>query len=96
MLNEILPYAIVFGNTEKFANALKKLGIEPPQPSWYVSSHAFNALIFSSNMNHFSNSLTSAIAAQPAKNSFASSGSGFSSGGGFSGGGFGGGGGGSW
>lgn len=96
MLNEILPYAIVFGNTEKFANALKKLGIEPQQPSWYVSNHAFNAMLFSSHMNHFSNSLTSAIAAQPTKNSFASSGSGFSSGGGFSGGGFGGGGGGSW
>ncbi len=96
MFNEILPYAIVFGNTEKFANALKKLGLEPPQPSWYISNHAFNAMIFSSHMNHFSNSLTSAIASQPTKNSFASSGSGFSKGGGFSGGGFGGGGGGSW
>ncbi|QQG40894.1 MAG: DUF2207 domain-containing protein [Candidatus Levyibacteriota bacterium] len=96
MFNEILPYAIVFGNTEKFANALKKLGIELPQPNWYISNHAFNAMLFTSNMNHFSNSLTSAIAAQPTKNSFASSGSGFSSGGGFSGGGFGGGGGGSW
>lgn len=96
MFNEILPYAIVFGNTEKFAQVFKKLGIEPPQPSWYVSNHAFNAMLFSSHMNHFSNSMTSAIAAQPTKNSFASSGSGFSSGGGFSGGGFGGGGGGSW
>lgn len=96
MFNEILPYAIVFGNAEKFAQAFKKLGIEPPQPDWYVSNHAFNAMLFTSNMSHFSNSFTSAIAAQPTKNSFASSGSGFSSGGGFSGGGFGGGGGGSW
>lgn len=96
MFNEILPYAIVFGNAEKFADAFKKLGIEPPQPDWYISNHAFNAMLFTSNMHHFSNSMTSAIAAQPTKNSFASSGSGFSSGGGFSGGGFGGGGGGSW
>ncbi len=96
IFNEILPYAIVFGNTEKFAQAFKNLGIELPQPTWYMSSQPFNLILFGTTMNHFSNSLTSAIAAQPTKNSFVSSGSGFSSGGGFSGGGFGGGGGGSW
>lgn len=94
LFNELLPYAIVFGITEKFAQAFKDLGITPPKPSWYISSRPFNPIMFGSSMNSFTNSLTSSIAAQPTRNSFASSGSGFS--GGFSGGGFGGGGGGSW
>lgn len=89
LFNEVLPYAIVFGLTEKFAQAFKSLGLEPPQPTWYVGTGLFNASSFSSNINSFSSSLSSAIAATP-------KGSGFSSGGGFSGGGFGGGGGGSW
>lgn len=96
LFNELLPYAIVFGITEKFAQAFKNLGINPPQPQWYTSNHPFNPIIFSSNINNFSYSLTSAIASQPSRShSFASSHSGFSSRG-SSGGGFGGGGGGSW
>ena len=88
MFNEILPYAIVFGLTEKFAKALKDMGIEPSQPSWYSGTGPFNAAVFGSSINSFSSSFSSAIASSP-------SGSGFSGGGG-SGGGFGGGGGGSW
>lgn len=88
LFNEILPYAIVFGLTEKFARAMKDLGITPPQPSWYIGTHPFNATVFASDINTFSQSLSTAIASTPS-----SSGSG---GGGFSGGGFGGGGGGSW
>ncbi len=94
--NELLPYAIVFGITEKFAQAFKDLGLNPSQPSWYISNRPFNLILFSSSINNFSSSLTSAIASQPSsKHSFVSSGSGFSSRG-SSGGGFGGGGGGSW
>lgn len=89
LFNEILPYAIIFGLTEKFINAFKELGIEPQTPAWYIGTSAFNVQAFSSDINSFSSSLSSAIAATPG-------GSGFSSGGGFSGGGFGGGGGGSW
>lgn len=94
IFNEILPYAIVFGSTEKFAKAFSNLGIKPSQPTWYTSSQPFNVMVFSSSINNFSGSFTSAIASQPTKNSFVSVGSGFS--GGSSGGGFGGGGGGSW
>lgn len=95
LFNELLPFAIVFGNTEKFAQAFKDLGVKPAQPSWYISNRPFNLILFSSSINSFSSSLTSAIASQPSRNhSFVSSGSGFS--GGSSGGGFGGGGGGSW
>ena len=87
LFNEVLPYAIVFGVTEKFAKAFKDMGIEPQQPSWYTGSRPFNTALFGASMANFSNSVGSAMAAAPG-------GSGFSGGG--SGGGFGGGGGGSW
>lgn len=87
MFNEILPYAIVFGVTEKFAKAFADMGLKSPQPNWYTGSQPFNAAVFGSSISSFSNSLSSAMAAAPG-------GSGFSGGG--SGGGFGGGGGGSW
>lgn len=85
---DVLPYAIVFGVTKKLANAMAEMGVEPPRPNWYYGVGAFNLAAFSSGIDSFSQSLSSAIASSP-------SGSG-SGGGGFSGGGFGGGGGGSW
>lgn len=89
MFNEVLPYAIVFGLTEKLASAMNELGIKPTTPNWYYGPIPFTPSSFNSQMNTFSNSLSSAMASVPGK-------SGFSSSGGFSGGGFGGGGGGSW
>lgn len=89
MFNEILPYTIIFGVTEKFAKVFKDLGIEPPQPTWYHGAGRFNAIAFGSHVSTFSQSFSSSIQSSPKS-------SGFSSGGGFSGGGFGGGGGGSW
>lgn len=86
LFNEVLPYAIVFGATEKLAKAFKDMEIQPDQPNWYHGQGVFNAAVFGSSMNNFSNSFSSAIASSP-------SGSG---GGGFSGGGGGGGGGGGW
>ncbi len=88
LFNEVLPYAIAFGLTEKFAKAFEKMGLETEQPGWYSSPNAFNVIAFSSAMNSFSTTVQSSMASAPS-----SSGSG---GGGFSGGGFGGGGGGSW
>ncbi len=88
LFNEVLPYAIMFGVVEKFANAAKEMGLKPSNNSWYTGSHYFNPVLFSSNITNFSNSFSSTSASRPS-----SSGSG---GGGFSGGGFGGGGGGSW
>ena len=84
----VLPYAIMFGVTDKLAKAFAEMGIKPAPPSWYRGAAAFNAAEFSSSMNTFSSSLSSAMASRP-------SGSG-SGGGGSGGGGFGGGGGGSW
>lgn len=88
MFNEVLPYAIVFGLTEKFANQMKEIGVQPSTTGWYSGIHGFHAGTFGSNMNDFSSSMSSAMASAP------SSSGGFS--GGSSGGGFGGGGGGSW
>lgn len=86
MINEVLPYTIVFGMSEKFAKAMKNIGLEKQMGiGWYYGG---NFSSFSSNINTFSSSLSSAISSAPT-----SSGSG---GGGSSGGGFGGGGGGSW
>lgn len=88
MFNEILPYAIIFGLTEKFAQAMHDMGIKPDTTGWYYGTSHFNVATFGSNINAFSSSLSSSIASTPSR-----SGSG---GGGSSGGGFGGGGGGSW
>ncbi len=89
LFNEVLPYAIVFGLTGKFAQAMKDMGLQPTNPGWYTGTRPFNTAYFGSSMSDFSTSMSSAIASTP------SSSGGFSSGG-SSGGGFGGGGGGSW
>jgi len=83
-----LPYAIVFGVTEKFAKAMADMGLKPTNPVWYHGVQPFHPTVFASEINSFSKSLSMAITSVPG-----GSGSG---GGGFSGGGFGGGGGGSW
>lgn len=88
LFNEVLPYAIAFGLTKKFAQAFEKMGLKPEQPSWYHSSTAFQAVTFGEALNSFSTTVSNSIASSPS-----SSGSG---GGGSAGGGFGGGGGGSW
>jgi uncharacterized membrane protein YgcG len=91
IFQEYLPYAIVFGCVEKWAEAFEKMGIEPQTTGWYVSPNPFAPVAFSHSLQSFSSSMSSAIASTPG----GSGGSGFG-GGGFSGGGGGGGGGGSW
>ena len=90
MFNEVLPYTIVFGLTEKFITAMKDIGLSEKSmsPSWYYGTSVFHASTFTQSMNSFSSSLSSAIASAPKSSGFSSGGS--------SGGGFGGGGGGSW
>jgi uncharacterized membrane protein YgcG len=91
LFQEYLPYAIVFGCVDRWAQVFEDLGIEPQTSSWYVSNHAFAPLAFSHSLQSFSSSMSSAIASTPG----GSGSSGFG-GGGSSGGGGGGGGGGSW
>jgi uncharacterized membrane protein len=93
LFTEYLPYAIVFGATDKWARAFAGLGDEPPDTSsWYISQNAFNYAVFSSAIGDFAVASAGTLASSPPSTSGSS---GFS-GGGFSGGGGGGGGGGSW
>jgi uncharacterized protein (TIGR04222 family) len=85
-----LPFAVVFGCTDKWAQAFAALGIQP-DTSWYVSPRPFVFTDFAQSMDGFAVTTGGTIASTPS----GSGSSGFG-GGGFSGGGGGGGGGGSW
>jgi len=91
IFSQYLPYAIVFGCTDKWARVFSQLDAQQLETSWYRDTAPFNALLLASSINHFGTVATGTLyASQPSS----SSSSGF--GGGFSGGGGGGGGGGSW
>jgi len=95
IFSQYLPYAIVFGCTEKWARAFEGLDAERlGTQSWYSGSDAFtfSAVGFAAAIDDFGTTTTGTLyASQPSS----SSSSGFG-GGGFSGGGGGGGGGSSW
>jgi uncharacterized protein (TIGR04222 family) len=84
-----LPYAIVFGCTDKWARAFAGIGL-PRDTTWYLGSQPFTYAAFADSMDHFTVATSGTIASTPS----GSASSGFS--GGSSGGGGGGGGGGSW
>jgi uncharacterized protein (TIGR04222 family) len=85
-----LPYAIVFGLTEKWAKAFEGLAREPDTSGWYVGSRPFTYAALADSMDGFTVTTGGTLASTPSS----SGSSGF--GGGSSGGGGGGGGGGSW
>src|SRR5690242_3810072 len=87
---DYLPYAVVFGVTEKWAHAFAGLAGEQPAPSWYVSSHPFEMAAFAHAVDGFTVTSAGTLTSTPGS----SGSSGFS--GGSAGGGGGGGGGGSW
>lgn len=96
LFDRILPFAIVLGCADEWADKFASMTIEPP--TWYRSSSrsgVFSTSTLVSSMGKSMNSMTKTFVSQP-KSSGSGGGSGFSSGGGISGGGFGGGGGGSW
>ncbi len=90
----ILPYAYVFGLTDKWAKNFDKLAVSPP--SWYVgpSIYMMNPVSLCHSMDTGVRSSLSSSIAHTSSSSF--SGGGGGGGGGFSGGGGGGGGGGGW
>ncbi len=90
VFTRLLPYAVVFGCTDRWARAFEALGVQP-DTSWYVSPRPFVYLEFGRAMDGFAVTTGGTIASTPS----GSGSSGFG-GGGFSGGGGGGGGGGSW
>jgi len=99
IFSRYLPFAIVFGVTERWAKVFQDLadrGVDIGAPTWYVGNYyagsAFGYAAFGSSMDSFSTETSGSIAAATPS----SSGSSGFGGGGFSGGGGGGGGGGSW
>ena len=90
VFTRFLPFAVVFGCTDRWAKAFAALGVQP-DTSWYISPHPFVFAHFADSMDGFAVTTGGTIASTPS----GSGASGFS-GGGFSGGGGGGGGGGSW
>jgi uncharacterized membrane protein YgcG len=91
LFSEYLPYAIVFGCTEKWARAFAGLDDQLPEVAWYSGTHGFTVSSFSESMDGFTVTTAGTLSSTPA----GSGSSGFG-GGGSSGGGGGGGGGGSW
>jgi uncharacterized membrane protein YgcG len=92
VFTRFLPYAVVFGVTDRWAKAFEALGQAPSDDlSWYVSSRPFVYSEFAESMDSFTVTTSGVIASTPS----GSGGSGFG-GGGSAGGGGGGGGGGSW
>lgn len=94
---KLLPYAIVLGLGEKWAEAFKDIYKKPPD--WFEGSDMdnFNTYYLVNRLTDFNTRANTAFAASPRSSGGSSAwggGSGFS--GGFSGGGFGGGGGGGW
>lgn len=99
LFSRYLPYAIVFGCTEKWAKTFASLASAGAVPAddvgWWISPRPFDWIIFSHTMDSFSTASSGQLAAAAPSSASAGGTSGFG-GGGFSGGGFGGGGGGSW
>lgn len=94
LFTEYLPYAVVFGATERWARTFADLGVDTAAATagWYVGRGGFDVGSFSESVNSFADATGSALTVTPAS----SGSSGFSGGGGFAGGGGGGGGVGSW
>jgi uncharacterized membrane protein YgcG len=91
LFTEYLPYAVMFGATDKWARTLAVLGLpEPDTSTWYVGHGPIVWASFGDRVDRFSSTAASTLTSTPGS----SGSSGFS--GGFSGGGGGGGGGGSW
>ncbi len=101
VFGRLLPYAIVLGCADEWAEKFEGLITEPL--SWYEGAdlgsniHLFSSREFVNSMGQGINTMANTFASSPQAQGGAGGGGGFSSGGGgFSGGGFGGGGGGSW
>lgn len=85
VFEEALPYAIAFGEAERWAAAFEGLFQEPPR--WYRTTGPYSPLYLGHSIDHFSRDASSTLASAPRS---------AGGGGGFSGGGGGGGGGGAW
>jgi len=99
IFGRLLPYAVVLGVADEWAEGFEGLLTEPPSwyfPYGYGAGYMFSSRMFMNDMGNSMNTMSSTFTSAPTSSS-AGAGGGFSGmSGGFSGGGFGGGGGGSW
>ena len=93
IFERLLPYAMVLGCADEWAEKFKDIFKEPPD--WYVGTNSLTTYAFIDSLGSAMQSMNGAVISRPRGSTAAGGGSGFS-GGGFSGGGFGGGGGGAW
>jgi len=84
-----IPFAIAFGEADRWAEAFERLFTEPPR--WFEGRGSFSTIYLAHSLNTFTSQASQVLTTQPRSSSSGSGG-----GGGFSGGGGGGGGGGSW
>ncbi|MCX7969487.1 MAG: DUF2207 domain-containing protein [Armatimonadetes bacterium] len=98
LFDRVLPYALVFGVADEWAEKFDGLLRRPPD--WYESDRwtptTFNTRVFVYSLGDSVSSMRSVFPSSPSRSSGAGGGSSGFGGGGFSGGGFGGGGGGGW
>jgi uncharacterized membrane protein YgcG len=104
LFDRVLPYALVFGIADEWAEKFEGLLQKPPE--WFESERwtptAFTPRTFVYSLGDSVSTMNSVFPSTPARSSGSGAGGGFSGfgggggGGGFSGGGFGGGGGGGW
>ena len=96
LFDRVLPYAMVMGVADEWAEAFRDLYRNPP--TWYEASSwsttSFYTALLVTDLGEGLRIMGDTFSSSPPRTSAASGGSGF--GGGFSGGGFGGGGGGTW
>jgi uncharacterized membrane protein YgcG len=82
LFNEYMPYAIVFGCTDRWARAFEGLARKPDTSSWYVSSRHLALGAFAAEINAFSVSVASVMSSTASSGGSGFGGSGFSGGGG--------------
>jgi len=80
-----LPFAIAFGEAEKWATAFEGLFVNPPE--WYHSRGSFSPSAFASSLDAFTTEAADIISSAPRSSGSSSGGGGFSGGGGGGGGG---------
>ncbi|HEX2047131.1 MAG TPA: DUF2207 domain-containing protein, partial [Acidimicrobiales bacterium] len=66
LFSEYLPYAVVFGATEKWARTFAGLDDELAQPDWYGGSSTFTPTGFANSIDGFSVTTAGTIASTPA------------------------------
>ena len=66
VFTRFLPYAVVFGVTDKWAKAFESLGQLPNDTTWYVSSRPFVYAQFADSIDSFAVTTSGTIASTPA------------------------------